>query len=244
MVAHIALGHFDRGAEAHAAGLALSRRIDHAPSQANTLWRRCEGIAVFRDVSTVHALSSELLVLTETHGLRQPRPMGECYHGWATALSGDPAAGIAEIEGALATLKALGARMNWSGNLGLYAEALAAAGRHAEALAQVEAGITHGADVIEFSYNSWLHRIRGELLLHLRGAAEAAEAFREGLAFARAREARGFELTVALRLARLEAEAGRRDAARDLLAPLCAWFTEGLDTPDLVEAKALLASLA
>jgi Zn-dependent protease len=48
---------------------------------------------------------------------------------------------------------------------------------------------------------------------------------------------------LALPLARLEAEAGRRDTARDLLAPLCAWFTEGLDTPDLVEAKALLAML-
>lgn len=243
MVAHLALGHFDRSAEAHANGVALARRIDHAPSLTNTLWRRCEGISVFRDVAAVQALASEVLVLTETHGLRQPRPMAQCYHGWATALNGDPGAGVAEIEGALGTLKSLGARMNWSGNLGLYAEALAAAGRHAEALVQAEAGIAHGADVIEFSYNSWLHRIRGELLLHLRGAAEAAAAFREGLAIARAQDARGFELMLAPPLARLEAEAGRRDAARDLLDPLCAWFTEGLELPDLVEAKKLLAAL-
>jgi predicted ATPase len=80
-------------------------------------------------------------------------------------------------------------------------------------------------------------------LLHLRGAAEAADAFRAGIAVARSQEARGFELTLALPLARLEAEAGRPDAARDVLAPLCAWFTEGLDTPDLIEAKALLAAL-
>jgi predicted ATPase len=158
-------------------------------------------------------------------------------------LGGDPAGGIAEIEAGLATLESLGARINASGMRGLYAEALAAAGRHDEALAQVEAGIALGDDIVEHSYDTWLHRVRGELLLHLHGAAEATAAFREGLAIARRQEARGFELTVALPLARLEAEAGRRDAARDLLAPLCAWFTEGLDTPDLVEAKELLASL-
>jgi predicted negative regulator of RcsB-dependent stress response len=169
--------------------------------------------------------------------------MAQCYHGWATALGGDTAGGIAEIESGLATLDSFGARMNASCMRGLYAEALAAAGRYEEALAQLEAGIALGNDVLEVSYNAWLQRIRGDFLLRLRGAAEAAVAFREGLADARRHEARGFELTVALPLARLEAEAGRRESARDLLAPLCAWFTEGLDLPCLVEAKALLAAL-
>ncbi len=243
MAANTALGHFDRSARAHADGMDLARRINHAPSEANTLWRRAEALTVFRDVARVHGLASELLMLTEAHGLRQPRPMGQAYRGWATALSGDPAGGIAEIEAGLATLDSFGARMNASCMRGLYAEALAAAGRHAEALAQLEAGLAIGNDVLEVSYNAWLHRIRGDLLLHLRGAAEATAAFREGLATARTQEARGFELTLALPLARLEAEAGRRDAARDLLAPLCAWFTEGLDLPHLIEAKALLAAL-
>lgn len=243
MAAYAALGRFDLSAAAHAAGTDLARLIDHAPSEANTLWRRAEALTAFRSVSSVRDLAHELLVLTETRGLRQPRPMGQCYHGWAVALGGDPASGLAEIETGLATLASFGARMNASCMRGLYAEALAAAGRHAEALAQLEAGLALGSDVMEVSYNTWLHRIRGELLLHLRGAAEATAAFREGLGIARAQDARGFELTVAFPLARLEAEAGRRDAARDLLSPLCAWFTEGLDMPDLVGAKALLASL-
>jgi len=243
MAANAALGHFDRSARAHADGMDLAGRINHAPSQANTLWRRAETLTVFRDVSRVRELAGELLVLTETHGLRQPRPMGQCYHGWTLALGGDPAAGLAEIESGLATLESFGARMNASCMRGLYAEALAVAGRHAEALAQLETGLALGNDVMEISYNTWLHRIRGELLLHMRGAAEAAEAFREGIAVARSQDARGFELTAALPLARLEAEAGRRDVARDLLAPLCSWFTEGLDTFDLIEAKALLAAI-
>jgi predicted ATPase len=129
---------------------------------------------------------------------------------------------------------------------GLYAEALAASGRFAEALVQVDEGLVWGATTGESSYDSWLHRVRGGILLHLHGAADPAPtaAFRDGLAIARAQEAKGFELLVALALARLEAEQGRRGAARELLAPLCAWFTEGLDAADLRAAKALLDELA
>jgi tetratricopeptide (TPR) repeat protein len=243
MAVNAAFGHFDRSAQAHADGMALACRIDHAPSQANTLWRRAETLAVFRDLSRVIELSGELLVLTETHGLRQPRPMGQCYHGWAVALSGDPTAGLAEITSGLAMLESFGARINGACMRGLYAEALAAAGRRAEALVQIEAGVALGKEAFELSHNSWLQRIRGELLLHLRGAAEATEAFREALSIARVQEARGFELMVALPLARLMAEQGRRAEARDLLAPLYAWFTEGRDTRDLIEAKALLDEL-
>jgi predicted ATPase len=90
MATNAVLGYFDRSTRAHVDGLNLAHRIDHAPSQANTLWRRAEALAAFRDVQRVRALSDELLVLTETHGLRQPRPMGQCYHGWAIALSGSP----------------------------------------------------------------------------------------------------------------------------------------------------------
>jgi hypothetical protein len=135
--------------------------------------------------------------------------------------------------------------MNASFVGGLYAEALAATGRYAEGLAQLDEGLVAGAASGEVTYNFWLHCLRGELLLHLNGAADpaAAAAFRDGIAVAHRQEARGFELTVALPLARLEAEGGRKDSARDLLTPLCAWFTEGLDAPHLVEAKALLDEL-
>jgi hypothetical protein len=68
--------------------------------------------------------------------------------------------------------------MNGSCTRGLYAEALAAAGRHAEALAQLEVAIAHGHDVMEVTYDAWLHRIRGELLLRQCGPDAAAAAFR------------------------------------------------------------------
>ena len=245
MAANAALGYRDRSKRYHEEGVALARRLDHAPSYANTLWRRSEVAAVHHDVATVQTMARELLELTERHGLRQPEPIARCYLGWAMALSGNPAEGIAQIEAGIRTLAGFGARINASYVCGLYAEALAAAGRYAEGLAQIDEGLASGPASGEVSYDFWLHRLRGELLLHLNGAADpAAEAaFRDGLAVARRRDAKGFELTLALPLARLLTERGRRREARELLAPLHGWFTEGFETADLIAAQALLDEL-
>jgi predicted ATPase len=74
--------------------------------------------------------------------------------------------------------------------------------------------------------------------------AKAEESFRTALAIAREQDTRGYELRAATSLARLWREQGRRGEARDLLAPLYGWFTEGFDTADLKDAKALLDELA
>jgi predicted ATPase len=89
-----------------------------------------------------------------------------------------------------------------------------------------------------------IHRIQGKLLLagSDRDAAEAA--FREALSIGRAQQAKSLELRAATSLARLWRDQGRRTEARDLLAPIYSWFTEGFDTLDLREAKALLDNLA
>ena len=73
--------------------------------------------------------------------------------------------------------------------------------------------------------------------------AKAEDSFRTALAIAREQGTRGYELRAATSLARLWREQGRRADAHELLAPICGWFTEGFDTPDLKEAKALLAEL-
>ena len=91
-----------------------------------------------------------------------------------------------------------------------------------------------------------LHRLRAEILLDMDGnAVEEAEApFGQSLEIARRQEAKTFELRAATSLARLWQRQGKRDQARALLAPLCAWFTEGFDTRDLKDAQALLDGLA
>jgi predicted ATPase len=93
--------------------------------------------------------------------------------------------------------------------------------------------------------DSFLHRIRGEILLKRDSAntAPAVEAFLTAIAVARQQKARTFELRAAMSVARLWREQGKRDEARNLLAPVYGWFTEGFNTLDLKEAKALLDAL-
>jgi predicted ATPase len=94
-------------------------------------------------------------------------------------------------------------------------------------------------------WNAEIHRLRGELTARLPypDPAKAEESFRTALAIAREQGTRGYELRAATSLARLWGEQGRRGEARDLLAPLYGWFTEGFDTADLKDAKRLLDEL-
>ena len=94
-------------------------------------------------------------------------------------------------------------------------------------------------------YQPGLHRLWGELTLAAgRARDEARPAFEAARTTARERGARSFKLRAAIRLARLDGEAGERQRARDLLAPVYGWFSEGFDTPNLIEAKALLDELS
>jgi len=89
-----------------------------------------------------------------------------------------------------------------------------------------------------------LHRLRGDLLSATSDQAAAEENYRRALTVARRQSAKTFELRAATSLARLWRNRGKRSEARDLLAPIYGWFTEGFDTPVLKEAKTLLDELA
>jgi predicted ATPase len=130
--------------------------------------------------------------------------------------------------------------------LGLRADGLLAAGLHAEGLEQIDRALEVAEEGGEHVYLAPLHLLRAKILVRLHGAGDpAAEAsLQRALAIARQQEAKGFELGAAVSLARLLGERGRRDEARELLAPVYGWFTEGFDTPDLVEAKALIDELS
>jgi predicted ATPase len=98
--------------------------------------------------------------------------------------------------------------------------------------------------------NKWfeaeVHRTAGEIALKLPGldAAKAQAYFERAIAIARSQQTRSWELRAAMSLARLWRDRGKRDEARDLLAPIYGWFTQGFDTLDLMQAKALLEELA
>jgi tetratricopeptide (TPR) repeat protein len=137
----------------------------------------------------------------------------------------------------------LGAMRDRPYALARLAEALSRQGEHKEALAAVREGLDVQEQKGQRRWEAELYRLEGLALIGLNRLEEGQKALEAALGVARRQQAKAYELRAAMSLARLWGERGRRAAARDLLAPVYGWFTEGFDTADLKEAKALLDAL-
>jgi predicted ATPase len=122
--------------------------------------------------------------------------------------------------------------------------------RACEIAGQIEEAMTlldDALEIVERTGERWfaaeLNRHKGELLLRQGHSEAAEELYRKALSIAKEQEAKLWELRAVASLVRLRRDQGRRAEARDLLAPVYDWFTEGFDTPDLKDAKALLKGL-
>jgi len=198
-----------------------------------------------REWPTVQAHAEALLALGTEHGFPRYAAWGALYRGWALAAQGQGAEGIAQIRQGLAAYQATGAALGMPGFLARLAVAYGQVGQVDEGLHLVVEALAVVDTTGERYYKAELHRLHGELLLRQAVAeAQAAEAcFQQALAVARRQQAKSWELRAATSLSRLWQHQGKRAAAYDLLAPVYGWFTEGFDTADLQEAKALLAAL-
>ncbi len=154
---------------------------------------------------------------------------------------------ISQIKEAVAARQAMGAA---SGGLilrAMLAEAHGVANRHDEALQVLAEALEFWDRTGEGLYLPEIHRLKGELLLRRNApdaAVEAVVCFRQALDVARRQQSKLLELRAAASLARLRRDQGKIAEANDLLAPVYAWFTEGFETPDLEDAKALLDDLS
>jgi predicted ATPase len=163
--------------------------------------------------------------------------------GWAIAESGDPARGITEIGRARETLAAAGSRLR------VYLDAVRAQchlqlGQIEEGLEVVSAALVYMEESEERAFAAEINRLNGELLArHGTRGEEAEAAFRTAIAIAQHQRAKSWELRATTSLARWLAANGKRDEARATLAEIYNWFTEGFDTADLKDAKALLDEL-
>jgi len=238
-------GYPDQSARAADRALALSRQLGHAHTLATAFGHAARAAVFARDVAAADACSNESIGLASEHGFAQWAAFGRILQGWADAQRGEATTGIARIRDSMAAAEATGVRLFTPFHLILLAEALAFAGKIEEALATLENALAKAAVSGERGWNAEIHRLRGELTgrLPYPDPAKAEDSFRTALGIAREQGTRGYELRAATSLARLWGKQGRQGEARDLLAPLYGWFTEGFDTADLKEAKRLLDEL-
>jgi tetratricopeptide (TPR) repeat protein len=232
----------DQAAARAEEGVALARRLAHPFTLAITLaftsWVRL----LRGDHGETERLSRELVELCVGQGIPVYVATGRILEGALRVAAGEDAAEL--ILANILALERLGAVARRSFYLGLLAEAHLRAGRPREGLEAVAEAERFVAESGERWYEPELHRLRGELALAGGGAREEARlAFEAALTTAGERGARSLELRAAIRLARLDGEVGERQRARTLLTPVYDRLTEGFATPDLIEAKELLAEL-
>ena len=165
--------------------------------------------------------------------------------GGALAGQGQGEAGIAHMRQGLAGWRAVGSEVGQTYYLAFLAEAYGNVGQAAEGLNILAEALAFAHTTGERCWEAELYRLKGVLLLRLHPSSPATpeECFRQALDIARRQQAKSLELRAAMSLARLWQQQGQRAEAHELLAPVYGWFTEGFDTIDLQEAKALLAEL-
>jgi predicted ATPase len=229
-------------AESNAA-IAEARRLAHLPSLAVTLGWDTILLLLIGDKTVLGERVDQLVEIAAEQGFPYWRAYGTICREWIKVKNGDVTEGLSLVRGGCAAYRSTGAGMFMPHHIALFARACEIAGQIEEAWTLLD----DASQIAERTGERWfaaeLNRHKGHLLLR-QGHSEAAEdLYRKALSIAEEQEAKLWELRAAASLARLRRDQGRHAEARDLLAPVYGWFTEGFDTPDLREAKALLGEL-
>jgi predicted ATPase len=237
------LGYPDQALMQSNAAVAEARRLAHAPSLAQSLAFGAVLLSLRGDNAVLSEWVDQLVAVTVEQGFAHWGALGSIYRGWVTAKNGDVAEGISLLRRGLAASRATGAETYMPHHIALLASACGVARQIEEALALLDDAVRLVERTGERWFAAELNRQKGGLL-RCQGQTEAAEElYRKALSIAMEQGAKLWELRAAASLARLARDQGRPAEARDLLAPVYGWFTEGFDTADLKEAKALLDSL-
>ncbi|MGH9842543.1 MAG: protein kinase domain-containing protein [Blastocatellia bacterium] len=225
--------------------LRLGREVSHAQSQALAMYWAALIHQFRREWQPALKLAEAMVELATEQGLPVWLALGTWVRGWAMTGQGKIAAGIDELRRGLDAYQATGAKAGLSLNYCELAEAYAKAAQPRAGFAALEAVRAQVEQKDERCWEAEVWRLRGELLL-LDGAAaaEAEQCFHQAIETARRQSAKSLELRAVISLARLWQQQGKRAEARQMLAEIYGWFTEGFDTADLKEAKVLLDELA
>ena len=235
------LGYPDASRQMMKEALAKARSLRFPVGVANTLALAAYLEAFHHNLDKTLEFAAATAGLAEEHGLPYYAAVALLTRGWAVALHGH-AEGIELIREGLASSLAIGTKQQHGYFLALLAEALNKAGRVDETLEALKEGMDVTERNNEPFYEAELYRLKGDALVMaaVDSRSEAESCFQRAIEIARQQQAKSFELRSVMSLARLWRGQGKREEGRAILKEIYDWFTEGFDTPDLKDARALL----
>jgi class 3 adenylate cyclase/predicted ATPase len=224
--------------------IAEARRLNHVPSLADSLAIGTRLLALVGDDAALCERVDQLVSVATEHGFPHWLAQGDIYRGWVKVKNGDVTEGMSLLRSSSAAYRASGAELIVPHYMDMLASTCEIAGQVEEGLVLLDDALR----IVERTGERWfaaeLNRHKGRLLLRQGHTEGAEELYRKALGIAKKQEAKLWELRAAVSLARLRRDRGRHAEARDVLASVYGWFTEGFDTPDLKDAKALFDELA
>jgi predicted ATPase len=237
------LGYPDQALARSNAAIAEARRLAHPLSLAVSLALGARLLSLVGHNAVFGECVDQLIAVTTDQGFAFWRAQGTIYRGWLKVKNGEVTEGISLLRSGSTDYRATGAEMWTPHHSVLLAEAHEIAGKVEDAVTQLD----DASQIVERTGERWLaaelNRRKGQLLLRQGHTEAAEELYRKALSIAMEQEAKLWELRAAVSLATLRRDQGRSAEARNLLAPVYGWFTEGFETPDLKEAEALLEAL-
>ncbi|MFQ5946713.1 MAG: AAA family ATPase, partial [Anaerolineae bacterium] len=240
------LGYPDQALERENEALTLAQKLAHAYTLARGLHWSAILHQFRREWHVVRERADAAIPVAAKQGLALVLAVGPVMRGWALAMQGQGTEGLTQIRQGLDAYRATGAEFQRPHFLTMLAEVHGTLGRPEEGLSALNEALAQVEQGEERYYEAELYRLKGELLLAQKGGSEedAEACFQQALDLARHQEAKSLELRAATSLSRLWQRQGKREEARQLLAEIYGWFTEGFDTADLNEARALLEALS
>ena len=262
------LGYPTQAVQSMQLAIAFAQGQSHPFSLATVLGAAAHLHLVLRQVEIGHAHAESCLSMGAEYGFQDLLRQFMFYRGWTLALQGQTEEGLSQMRESIATQRAAGMIWMVSDYLSFLADVYLSLGRSEEGLDAITQALAFAEETRERHYEAEMYRLKGELTLQrfkgqsskpvlspatpLRAGAvegskvreEAESCFQHALEISRRQAAKALELRAAMSMSRLWQQQGRQQPAHQLLSEVYAWFTEGFDTADLQDAKALLAELA
>jgi len=244
------LGYQDQALQRSQDALALAQKLSHPYSLAFALYYSAWVHQQRGERQLVQERIEETIGLATEHGMTRWLQQGSVFQGWLLAQEGKVQDGILKMR-----QRSPVASREYSSYVVLLTEVYRKVGRTDEGLRVITEELARVQKLDLRFYEAELHRIKGELLLAQEGKSEKAKGkteevleaeacFQKALEIAQSQRAKTLELRAVMNLSRLRQQQGKKEVARQMLSEIYGWFTEGFDTADLKEAKAMLEELA